>query len=264
MVLRRSIRMVVPRSLSDRTALPRAGCSSPKRTGRTNVEDDVGLHVRKLYRWIRPCFSAAARSVRASALAAAWPDGTPPFRFAQAMLFNAPTRQLEPFWLVFGAPEASRIQGRQARHPLPRPAGGVVILEPFRERPAGPKHTRAEQDRKLGRLHRARQGLVRVPESNTKYGGKSGKTGGLRRSLLGQVSVSPQGFPREKIVCDAGGFRASARCSQGNYLLRAEGLPRARLTGRYGQGRAGMPARRWPAACDNRQGAADSHRLIPT
>jgi hypothetical protein len=30
--------------------------------------------------------------------------------------------------------------------PLPRPAGGVIILEPFRERSAGPEHTRAEQD----------------------------------------------------------------------------------------------------------------------
>jgi len=36
-------------------------------------------------------------------------------------------------------------QGRQALTPLPRPAGGVINLEPIRERPAGPKLTRAER-----------------------------------------------------------------------------------------------------------------------
>src|SRR3984893_507338 len=51
---------------------------------------------------------------------------------------------------------------------------------------------------KLGRLHRARQGLVRGPESNTKYGGKLGKRGGWERRCCRQVSVSPQGFPSEK------------------------------------------------------------------
>jgi hypothetical protein len=51
---------------------------------------------------------------------------------------------------------------------------------------------------KLGRLRYARQGLVRVPESNTKYGGKLGKTGAPPSRCCGQVSVSPQGFPSEK------------------------------------------------------------------
>ncbi len=36
-------------------------------------------------------------------------------------------------------------QGRTALHPRPEGPGGVVILEPLWERPAGPKHTRAEQ-----------------------------------------------------------------------------------------------------------------------
>ncbi len=69
------------------------------------------------------------------------------------------------------------IQGRQALHPLPRPADGVVILEPLWERPAkDPKHTRAEQ-LEARTLHCARQGVVRLSESNTKYGGKRGITG---------------------------------------------------------------------------------------
>jgi hypothetical protein len=114
---------------------------------------------------------------------------------------------------------------------------------------------------KLGRLHRARQGLVRVPESNTKYGGKSGKTGGLRPFLCRQVSVSPQGFPREKIVRSRQDL-SFARCSQGKYLLRGRGCPGEthgeirRRPGRH----AGCPMATGPY---NRQGAADSHRLIP-
>jgi len=51
---------------------------------------------------------------------------------------------------------------------------------------------------KLRQLRYARQGLVRVPESNTKYGGKRRKTGVASGLLCRQVSVSPQGFPSEK------------------------------------------------------------------
>ena len=40
------------------------------------------------------------------------------------------------------------------------------------------------------------------------------------RLLSGQVSVSPQGFPSEKIVFEGVDF-GCARCSQDNYLLPA-------------------------------------------
>ena len=94
-------------------------------------------------------------------------------------------------------------------------------------------NTLAPNGRKLGRLQRARQGLVRVPESNTKYGGKGGKTGVARRLPFGQVSVSPQGFPSKKSLFRAPGH-ASPRCSQGNYFLSTycpPGLAPPRLTG---------------------------------
>jgi hypothetical protein len=42
----------------------------------------------------------------------------------------------------------------------------------------GTENHPAPNDPKLGRLRCARQGLVRVPESNTKYGGKGGKPRG--------------------------------------------------------------------------------------
>ncbi|HYV31104.1 MAG TPA: hypothetical protein VEO53_08390 [Candidatus Binatia bacterium] len=92
--------------------------------------------------------------------------------------FNAPTRNLSHFGSFFAPRKSPELR---AKTPVTRafPAIGVVILNPVRERPAGPKNNPAPNDPKLGRLHRARQGLVRVPESNTKYGGKLGKTGVL-------------------------------------------------------------------------------------
>jgi hypothetical protein len=52
-----------------------------ERTGRTKVEDDFGLEVRKLYRWTRPCFSGPTIDARTHDVctdpAAACPDGTP-------------------------------------------------------------------------------------------------------------------------------------------------------------------------------------------
>ena len=47
-----------------------------------------------------------------------------------------------------------------------------------------PKHTRAEQS-EARTLRCARQGVVRVPESNTKYGGKRGITGAHAAPVIG-------------------------------------------------------------------------------
>src|SRR5579859_4733883 len=78
---------------------------------------------------------------------------------------------------------------------------------------------------KLGRLQRARQGLVRVPESNTKYGGKAGKTGGHGRRCCRQVSVSPHGFPSEKNRLGDAPF-GFVPLFTGKLFIVAEGLPR--------------------------------------
>ena len=69
---------------------------------------------------------------------------------------------------------------------------------------SGTENHPAPNDPKLGRLRCARQGLVRVPESNTKYGANWGKPEGADPSDLGQVSVSPQGFPSEKNLFSRG------------------------------------------------------------
>jgi len=88
-----------------------------------------------------------------------------------------PSPHSEPFG-PFWRPKGLRILGRQALHPLPRPAGRSVSPEPVWDRPAGTPNTLAPNRWKLGQLGYARQELVRVPESNTKYGGTRGKTGG--------------------------------------------------------------------------------------
>jgi hypothetical protein len=65
---------------------------------------------------------------------------------------HAPLRHLSLFRLIFSASNPQEIprgisesSGRKNAAPAALPADGVVILEPFWERPAGPKHTRAEQ-----------------------------------------------------------------------------------------------------------------------
>jgi hypothetical protein len=90
---------------------------------------------------------------------------------------------------------------------------------------------------KLGRLPRARQAIVRVPESNTKYGGKRGKPRVVQRPRHDQVSVSPQGFPSRNIIA------VEARTSfaplfTGQLFIVAEGLLRQDSLQLWGAGLA--------------------------
>src|SRR4051794_24882736 len=99
----------------------------------------------------------------------------------------------------FRRPKNPLSPGRQARIPLPLSGlAECCFADPLGEcrRDA---NTLAPNGSKTRTLRYARQELVRVPESNTKYGGLRGITGGSPRLLLSQVSVSPQGFPTEKI-----------------------------------------------------------------
>ena len=111
----------------------------------------------------------------------------------------------------------------------------------------GTENHPAPNDPKLGRLHRARQGLVRVPESNTKYGANWGKPGGADPSDLGQVSVSPQGFPSEKNLFSRAGAGFTPLFTGQLYFV-----PRGAFGGCSGKThvslrkvRAGMPAGAW-------------------
>src|SRR4029077_4049400 len=91
------------------------------------------------------------RSPGASALpaprpAAAWTMTELPSS-ARPHALNA-TRTIRSHWLArFSRSEgAQNFLGKKRPFPLPRTAGGVFILEPFWERPAGPQHTPAERD----------------------------------------------------------------------------------------------------------------------
>lgn len=108
------------------------------------------------------------------------------------------TRRFRP---AFGA-QSSRYLRAQSPAPLPQPADGVAILEPLWERPAGTQTHLRRTGWRLGRLCCARQEVVRVPKSNTKYGGKRGITGGNATPVIDQVSVSPRGFGSQKLSPD--------------------------------------------------------------
>jgi len=112
------------------------------------------------------------------------PATRPPQRGFQAHAFNAPTQNSDPLpdvsWARSGpflAPQkppefwadkpVTRCLDRPAKWSLRNPLGSTGGTQTHSRRTGS----------KLGQLRYARQGLVRVPESNTKYGGKSGKTG---------------------------------------------------------------------------------------
>ena len=97
-----------------------------------------------------------------------------------------------------GAPEMVQNQGRQTLHPRPKGPGGVVILEPLWERPAGTQTHSRRTGRKLGHVSCARQGLVRVSESNTKYGGQRGITGGNAAPVMAPSISESSGIPKPK------------------------------------------------------------------
>src|SRR5207245_8425427 len=61
--------------------------------------------------------------------------------------------------------------------------------------------------RRLGQLRCARQGLVRVPESNTKYGGKRGKTGGAPAPVIGPSISESSEIPKPKKLLGGMDFR---------------------------------------------------------
>jgi hypothetical protein len=100
--------------------------------------------------------------------------------------FNAP-RRFAPglFRPLSCAPKSLRRKGRQTLHPQPNPAAEWSFWNPFGSDRRGTQTHSRRTERKLGRLRYARQGLVRLSESNTKYGGQNGKTGVSTAPVIG-------------------------------------------------------------------------------
>ena len=178
------------------------------------------------------------------------------------MLIQRPNSQPRSHFgrfLSFRKPKGPN-SGQASPSPVPYPALGMVDLEPCQGASGGTKNHPAPNDPKLGQLRRARQGLVRVPESNTKYGANWGKPEGAR-PLRSAPSISESSeIPKRKKFVSGGRIRGSPRCSQGNYIL-CPGAVWGLLSEdsrKATEVRAGMPAGRWSWAADNRHGAADS------
>ena len=133
-----------------------SGPRAPKLTA------NFGGSIRMLYRWTRPCFcfrhpKGPGRSAGPipqtqrsnSILGSPWADFSPLIRYAGHPRFKA------------DKPSIRASTGRRS-----------ACLEPVGSVRRDPKLNSRRPVRTLGQTRPARQGLVRVPESNTKYGGK--------------------------------------------------------------------------------------------
>ena len=159
---------------------------------------------RQFYRLTRPCFCLPATSVRAPILPPHDLDGTPPFRMPGHDL-NASTLDLSHFGSFFALRKRSKFRadkpataastGRRSGHSGTHlgATGGTQT------------HSRRTGS-KLGQLHYARQGLVRVPESNTKYGGNRGKPRGHQTSPMPPSISESSGIPKRKKLFGMGLF----------------------------------------------------------
>ena len=155
---------------------------------------------------------------------------------------------LTAIWLVFRVPKGSRMRDKKARiRCLDRPAecsfwnpSGSDRRDPNKLAPNGSK---------LGRLQHARQGLVRVPESNTKYGGKLGKTGGPGAPLLSPSISESSGIPKRKKSTSSlpaqlrpAVHRQTIYCGQGLALERLK-FPASGSSGQACRAGDGQPSR---------------------
>jgi len=134
------------------------------------------------------------------------PLGSLPLGFSDHA-FNAPTQQLPdrfygPHFRVRSDPHfarpSPRIPGRHALPPLPQPGGGVISSGALLGATGGTQTHSRRTGSKLGRLRYARQGLVRVPESNTKYGGLGGITGVCAAPVMAPSISESTRIPKRK------------------------------------------------------------------
>ena len=161
--MRRSIRIRrAPCSLAGSAC---RGCRTLSMGGttRTQVVANLGVATRKLDRWTRPCFCLRHPKV-------------PAWRQDPSQTLNALTRRFNSmlwasFSPLFGAPVAP-VSRQTSPRSVPRLAGRALVWNPSGSVRRDPKLNSRRPERTLGQTRPARQGLVRVPESNTKYGGK--------------------------------------------------------------------------------------------
>jgi hypothetical protein len=181
--------------------------------------------------------------------------------FVQAM-HSTPQRLARPVPAVIERSGFLGLQGRQALYPLPpgRRSGQFGTLLGAT---GGYPNTLAPNERRLGQLRCARQGLVRVPESNTKYGGKRGITGGNAAPVMAPSISESSGIPKEKKLCGHPPSRLPPAVHRGRFLFSAQACPgetHGRLRVSFGW-HVGIPV---VLRSQQRQAAADFRIACPT
>jgi hypothetical protein len=169
-----------------------------------------------LSRWIRPCFSHGRSSTFSDRSRPGMPleptPGIAPPRVLRPCVQRALTQRLA---LHAGANShpcevrvpSSFLWARQALHPRQSTGRRRCHFGTLLGATGGTQTHSRRTGRKLGRLRYARQGLVRVPESNTKYGGREGKTGVSAAPVMGPSISESSGIPKRKNCPQGCGFR---------------------------------------------------------
>jgi hypothetical protein len=113
---------------------------------------------------------------------------------------------LSRFWLVFSAPKVPKFRAKQ---PITAAfTGGRSGHFGTHLGATGGTQTHSRRTgRKLGQLPCTRQALVRVPESNTKYGGKGRKTGGYPTPSVEPSISESSGIRKRKKLFSGARFR---------------------------------------------------------
>ena len=101
----------------------------------------------------------------------------------------------------------------------------------------GTQNTLAPNRNKARQLRCTRQGLVRVPLSNTKYGGNDGKTGGGRTPVMEASISESSGIPKRKNLPQPCGMKPSPAVHRAS-IYSLSGIALQRLT--YGYGKFGL------------------------
>jgi hypothetical protein len=149
---------------------------------------------------------------------------------------------------------------RRQTKPSAHASTGSGVLRfgtPFGNDRRDPKLNSRRTGWRLGQTRPARQELVRVPESNTKYGGKGGITGGDPAPVILPTIGESSGIPKgKKLSPPCGAHLAPAVHRAGIFSRIGIALPRLRWG--YGEGRSGKPVRPWSDARITGKVRADS------
>jgi hypothetical protein len=205
--------------------------------------------IRSESRLLRPGFSQGQRSDENR-------RSRPPARFKNPNdgfsdpAFNAPkslkttslNASLEPLFRLVLAHPGFRIEGRKSLDRCLLWRTGGCPRNPCGSCRREAKTKSAPNKGKLGHLRCARQGLVRESESNTKYGGKRGKTGAKAAPVMLPSISDSRGIPKLKKTCSPSPA-ISAPLFTGRAHIRPPGLASARLTDANGKLLPGMPSR---------------------